>query len=80
MPRSSYYPADNVFNFGAYHSRPAIDQRCTSEVEFGDYDHWLREDDDTSPSDPVSVQDSWDIVSTDLPSDAGFNPTFDAGL
>jgi hypothetical protein len=69
-----------IFNFGAYHSRPAIDQRCTSGVEFGDYDHWLREDDDTSPSNLVSAQDSWDIVSTDLPSDTRFNPTFDAPL
>jgi hypothetical protein len=65
-----------IFNFGVYRLRPAIDQHSVSEVEFGDYD-WLREDDDTSTSNLVSAQDSWNIVSTDLPSGTASNSIFD---
>jgi hypothetical protein len=73
-------PAETVtqiFNLGAYHSRPAVGQRSASEVGFGDYDPWLREDDDTSPNDLVSTQESWNTASTDLPSGIGPNSIFD---
>jgi hypothetical protein len=58
-------PTDTVtqfFNFAAVHSRPAIDERCASKAEVGNFEHWQREeDDDESPSDLVSPHDLWDF-------------------
>jgi hypothetical protein len=74
-------PAESVtqiFNLGAFHSRLAVDQRSVSEVGFGDYEPWLLEDDDTSPNDLVSTQESWNTGPTDLPSVTGPNSIFDA--
>jgi len=40
-------PTDTVtqfFNFAAVHSRPAIDERCASQAEVGNFEHWQREE------------------------------------
>ena len=69
--------ATQIVNVGALHSRLSIEQRAASEVEFGDYHHLLREDDDDSPEDLVCTHDPWSLVWADLHSGTGSHPAFD---